>query len=431
MNIYETLLLEKALKVKYTRRRIVTIAIGVILITLGINLLKVFFTPRIVSVNCKTPPDENPYVYTYSGFSVINNEYQVMSSNAYIILRFIVAKCEVEAIYIHCNKVNFILESSTTCDKWQMVCSRNSENNIPQDYSWIRCSLPDDLKQEIKKEDVIYFKIRPIDNHENVLFCLKSFKLTLLKPKEIGQITEGSFWKEAIDHLCVTLPVKLLFLIALLPIIFCKKVLDASWKIIFLGALLWAISVAFKSLFAIAMNSRIESLISEFIAPKPASILFSAYIGVLTGIFECGIFLFIKLFRHWKFPEAVSLGIGFGSLEVLFIALALAISMGMAPDKYVPDINAFSIPLERIIALLLHTSAATMIVYSFETKRPSWFFIAFCYKSVVDSIAAYLLLYSSNMLNSKPLLVEFYVFWPVAILGLLAILYLKKRWKLQ
>src|SRR3990172_10800554 len=56
-----------------------------------------------------------------------------------------------------------------------------------------------------------------------------------------------------------------------------------------LGGAAWVVSVALKVGFALICNRRVQSLLSESFTEWVASPLFLLYIGLLTGVFECGL----------------------------------------------------------------------------------------------------------------------------------------------
>jgi hypothetical protein len=85
-------------------------------------------------------------------------------------------------------------------------------------------------------------------------------------------------------------------------------------------------------------------------------------------------------------------------------------------------------PVERLIALAIHTAAVTMIFYAFTQRKWGWFVGSFFYKSGVDAVAAFVLLSGTNMLQTHPWFVQLCLFGPFAYAGLYTLVLLRRRW---
>ncbi len=183
------------------------------------------------------------------------------------------------------------------------------------------------------------------------------------------------------------------------------------WFAFVVGALAWTLAVALKFAWAIPFNAPVKRGL-EHVLPKIASDpLYWLYIGLLTGVLECGIALAFVLrtrLRRANWDAAMAFGIGFGATEAIalglvsFLGLASAIlffdvlpadakgkilaSLGQAAGH---EITFISIPIiERLSTLLIHCFSCVLIVYGIRVRQWRWFWIAFFYKTTVDGLAA-------------------------------------------
>jgi hypothetical protein len=81
-----------------------------------------------------------------------------------------------------------------------------------------------------------------------------------------------------------------------------------------------------------------------------------------------------------------------------------------------------------LIALAIHVAAKVMILRALVDRKWRWFWVSFVYKSAVDGVAAWVIL-SGTGLRSSPWLMRWLCFMPFALIGLWALLYLRRGWK--
>lgn len=200
-----------------------------------------------------------------------------------------------------------------------------------------------------------------------------------------------------------------MILVGLLFIICWKRKTKVSYSPFLFGVLLWIISVALKAVWAIATNTQILNFLSSVLGTSSGNLMFWIYLGLLTGIFECGIvYLWVRYskLREYNFNQATSFGIGFGAGEAIILGIIALISVLIAifmpnvlPADALSTLNSQSLltitiqtvaPLvERFCAVLVHAFAAVLIFASIKNKMPSFFWLAFVYKSSIDAIAAW------------------------------------------
>jgi uncharacterized membrane protein YhfC len=133
--------------------------------------------------------------------------------------------------------------------------------------------------------------------------------------------------------------------------------------------------------------------------------------------------------RRWSWREALSLGVGFGAIEALGLAVVASLSASQAGAwSCLTGWSEALVPaFERFLALLIHIAAVVMILRALVDRKWPWFGVSFAYKSAVDGVAAWLLL-SGTSLRSSPWLTEGICFAPFALIGLLVLLNLRRRW---
>lgn len=198
-----------------------------------------------------------------------------------------------------------------------------------------------------------------------------------------------------------------MILVALFSVIYWKKYTSISFSIFLWGALAWFIGVTLKLIFFSLINPIIIPFLYKILAKSLADPLTWIYIGLLSGVFECGMTLVFALYykkARQGWAEATGFGLGFGTIEAFIVGLAslgsvitLLYFSKMLPSQTVAlmstSLQSLSIipaPIvERIIVILIHALSCVMIIYAVITKRWRWFWISFFYKSAIDTIAAF------------------------------------------
>lgn len=185
--------------------------------------------------------------------------------------------------------------------------------------------------------------------------------------------------------------------------------LGAVWSVLLLGGLAWIISVALKFAWAIPLNKPIINFLKSKLPANLAGPISWTYIGLLTGIFECGVALAFVL----KFPmlgqanwqNALAFGIGFGAMEALLLGL-LAL-WGVGYHKFRPEsipkeemnkweitsnrLLMIPIPIaERIFTLFIHIFTKVLIILAVQQNNYILFWYSFGFKSMVDAIAGWM-----------------------------------------
>lgn len=235
-------------------------------------------------------------------------------------------------------------------------------------------------------------------------------------------------------------------LVAIISIIYWRKKTRISFHSFLLGALAWLIAVILKGIAALPKDSIIKglrTLLPAYLSEPLAWI----YIGILTGVFECGmILLFLYVFkrlREQRWSEAIGLGLGFGAFEALLLGIGsfiVTLLVILIPDQLPKELGGplqldtpLIIPapiIERLSTLFIHIFSTVLIVFAFRAKEWKWFWLSFSYKTSVDSInGAFHLSYRTENLTVIALYTLEAIFAFIAIIGILGLRMMRKKWK--
>lgn len=181
---------------------------------------------------------------------------------------------------------------------------------------------------------------------------------------------------------------------------------DMSVGIFLLGALSWIISYILKLIWAGHMNKKIFKMLKAKLGNALSKVVSWSYIGILTGIFECGLVLafvyFIPVLNQAEWPDILSFGIGFGAVEALYMGLSYLLYLIGSKYTAEPDDrlavtknNLLLIPVatvERISTLFVHLYSCVLIFVAVQENAYSYFWLSFAFKTLVDGIAGWLIL---------------------------------------
>ena len=173
-----------------------------------------------------------------------------------------------------------------------------------------------------------------------------------------------------------------------------------------LGGLFWLSTVIVKFIIAGSINNPLYLWVTEVMPGLPGEIVFSIYVGLLTGITEILItYLVLKNTKFGKrtWNEIYAFSMGFGAIEAFLLGSASLISMilvfTMVSDLPVAQLRSVALSnnffyslapiVERIFTILIHLGCNIMIFYSIYKKEMRWFWASFALKSGIDAIAGY------------------------------------------
>jgi uncharacterized membrane protein YhfC len=180
-----------------------------------------------------------------------------------------------------------------------------------------------------------------------------------------------------------------------------------GWKYIGLGALAWTVAVIVKLVFSFLFNSLIyKTLVGSGSPISLPGLVFDVYFGSLTGLFEVLlVWLFVRSRAvdksSWK--KALAFGIGFGAFEAILLGIGSlsGVSYSLLNSSAMPlsaleslsqtanllyDLAPIS---ERFFTILVHIFSSLLIFYAAVQHKQRWMWLAFVYKTLFDSVAAY------------------------------------------
>jgi uncharacterized membrane protein YhfC len=237
--------------------------------------------------------------------------------------------------------------------------------------------------------------------------------------------------------------------VAIIAVLAWRRRTGAPWAAFGLGALAWAVGVALKVGWALPTNPLIRHGLDRVLPGSASAPVFWLYIGLLTGVFECGVaLLFVKRTRLKSagWDGAVAFGIGFGGVEAFLLGMTqfLALLAAVAWWEQVPEeartaltkspisLGIAFIPLpvaERLSALLAHVFTSVLIVYGVRVGDGRWFWLSFAYKSALDAFAAWAVL-ATQLSKSLPGMIAFEAAaGAYAVIGLAGLAFLRGRFR--
>jgi len=240
------------------------------------------------------------------------------------------------------------------------------------------------------------------------------------------------------------LPSLSMFFVGLVVLLLWKNKFKTKTKIVFWGAIAWIASILVKSIVAVLFNQSLYNMLMPTGSYGP--IVFYIYIGLLTGIFEIFIPMYIIL-RKRGLLQALSdknsqlgFGITFGCTEAIIlgivgvISFAMVASLGVNVPAAVSDmysksasvyvVNSFYSGMERLLAIVIHVFSTMLIFFYIFRKNILYLASAVIYKTFVDGITAFFLL-SSIVFNLEVVEAIFAVIALVSIIVLWELLKLK------
>jgi len=186
-----------------------------------------------------------------------------------------------------------------------------------------------------------------------------------------------------------------------------------------LGALAWIVTVAIKFAVAIPLNPLVYQALLGGSFPQPwGEGLFHLYVGSLTGWTEvllCWLLLRYTRLGQVSWKKALGFGLGFGAVEALLLGL-LSLGNGLvallAPQQLSSDALAtltaqtsnlgWSLApiVERLFVVIVHIFCAVLLFYAAALRKPGYFWLAFAFKSLLDSVASYAQLHGLTTLTA-------------------------------
>lgn len=227
--------------------------------------------------------------------------------------------------------------------------------------------------------------------------------------------------------------------------------LGAEWSVVALGAIAWIVSVTPKIVFHFLFSKQILSFLKSKLSPKLLRPFSWTYIGLLTGVFECGIALaFVLKFDilyQARWVDILAFGIGFGAFEAFALgAVALGqVGQYILRPESVPEEDTkeeswrttpgiFSLlfvgPVERASAICVHVFSNVLIILAVQQNFYLLFWLSFGFKTLVDGIAGWMTL--EKDIKSSTNVAQWWayqaIFMILAFVSIIGIILLQKIW---
>ena len=215
-----------------------------------------------------------------------------------------------------------------------------------------------------------------------------------------------------------------------------------------LGGLAWIVSVALKFAWSIPTNKPILSFLKNKLPAKLSGPISWSYIGLLTGIFECGIALVFVLkfgiLYQATWVDILAFGIGFGAIEAIVLGLISLFGAvyHMFHAQSIPEEDRahlgegisvtlpwMPIPIvERASAICVHVFSNMLIVLAVQQNIYLLFWFSFGFKSLVDGIAGWMSLEKGIENVTKASLMWAYqsIFMILALICIVGIIFLQR-----
>ncbi len=345
-----------------------------------------------------------------------------------VIYRVPVGNAQLERLQFEVNLVPYRLEFSGDGNRWETLISTPGMASNPAQFKTQSLGFTAAQCEAARASGYAWFGFRPAGTSALETLQLQYYRLDVRGAELPPQFVRPYWWRQFIPYAAGGLMV----LVGVVPLLIVWRRWRVPCRVWGGGAVLWVVSVALKYGFALVASGPVYRWLHAALPQTWANPAYWCFVGSLTGVFECGIFLVAApLFkrRQWSWRDALSLGVGFGAIEALAVAVAASVSASRTgawgclttwSDALVP---AF----ERVLTLPIHAAAAVMILRALIGRKSQWFWVSFAYKSAVDSVAAWLILSGTSLLSS-PWLMEWVCFAPFALIGVLVLLHLKRRW---
>jgi uncharacterized membrane protein YhfC len=235
--------------------------------------------------------------------------------------------------------------------------------------------------------------------------------------------------------------------VAVIPSL-CVLSIGGTWSALLLGGLAWIVSVAFKFAWSIPTNKPILSFLKRKLPAKLSGPISWSYIGLLTGIFECGIALAfvlkLDILYQATWADILAFGIGFGATEALVLGLIslcggiyyIFRSQSITEKDRVQWNEGISVTLlwmpiptvERASTLCIHVFSNVLIILAVQHNIYLLFWLSFGFKTLVDGIAGWMSLEKDieNVTKASQMWAYQTIFVILAVVSLLGIILLQK-----
>ena len=337
---------------------------------------------------------------------LFNQTRAIDTALGHVVYRVPVGSAQLERLQFEVNLVPYRLEFSGDGKRWETLSSTVGIASNPGQFKTQCIGFTAAQREAARASGYAWFRFRPSGTSTLQTLQLQYYRLDIRGAELPPQFVRAYWWRQFIPYAAGGL----MFQVGGVPVFIVWRRWRIPWRGCGGGAVLWIVAVALKFGFAFVANGPVYHWLQAALPQTWADPANWCYLGSLTGVFECGIFLvaapLIKR-RQWSWREAFSLGLGFGAIEALAVGVAASLlaSQTAAWGCLTTCAEVMSSVFERLLTLSIHAAAVVMILRALIDRKWQWFWVSFAYKSTVDSVAAWLNLSGTSLLHS-PWLME-------------------------
>ena len=193
--------------------------------------------------------------------------------------------------------------------------------------------------------------------------------------------------------------------VAVVAVIYWRRVSGLGWKWLWAGAGLWAVAVFVKVLYAMAVDRHVFDFLGRSHSYLALVVIGGLYVGVESSVCEIG-FTWLAV-RRWpqlgqNADRAIGVGVGAGAFEALLLGVGslLSVLAALAGVQHTDVIRdsfdqaaATTVlfwlvgPAERIIAVMCHASSRALVLLGAVHGNPRMIFSGFLLFTLLDSVA--------------------------------------------
>ncbi len=153
------------------------------------------------------------------------------------------------------------------------------------------------------------------------------------------------------------------------------------------GALTWAVAVGLKFAIAVPLNPPLIRYLTMHFSNSAGTVIFSVYLGLLTGIFECLIPYYAIRFsrlKEYSYNDALAFGVSFGAFEAILVGFyALIKTNGYLGNLLLLPVGT----VERLSVIVIHAVTCLLLFVSVRHRQTMYLWFAVTIKTIIDGIA--------------------------------------------
>jgi len=198
-----------------------------------------------------------------------------------------------------------------------------------------------------------------------------------------------------------------MIVIGILSVMIWRRLSYVKWRWFAVGAAVWVTAVAIKIVIALALNQSIFSLLERHLSTRVYHVLGGLWVGVQSSICEIGLTLAAALIwrQMTRAPgRGIAVGVGAGAFEALLLGVTsvagiIAVAhFHVGGEKALEQLERLAgvtpllwlvAPVERILAILCHTSSRALVLLAVAKRRPLLFWWGFLLFAGLDAVAGY------------------------------------------